>query len=228
MTCGRGNLSFTSVNLPRLGLEARNGDMDKFLRACWMRRSAWSSASCCTGFKIQCAKKVRNYPFLMGKGVWLDSDKLDWDDGGGRGAQARHPDRGLHRPGRGPQGPDRRASRGKRRRPRTWAWRSSGYMRRRMRRGGGKDRPELHAHRHPGGGPVSGRFVSHRPEEVTASIPGVTDRDYYTNSFHVPVYYPIKAFEKIQLEAPYHALTNAGHITYVELDGDTCKNPGGL
>lgn len=54
-------------------------------------------------------------------------------------------------------------------------------------------------------------------------IPGVTDREYYTNSFHVPVYYPISAFRKIQLEAPYHALTNAGHISYVELDGDPLR-----
>ena len=53
----------------------------------------------------------------------------------------------------------------------------------------------------------------------------MTDREYYTNSFHVPVYYPISAFEKIRIEAPYHALTNAGHISYVELDGDTAKNP---
>ena len=55
-------------------------------------------------------------------------------------------------------------------------------------------------------------------------IPGVTDREYYTNSFHVPVYYPINAIDKINIEAPYHALTNAGHISYVELDGDTTQN----
>ena len=55
-------------------------------------------------------------------------------------------------------------------------------------------------------------------------IEGVTDRDYYTNSFHIPVYFPIGAVEKIQLEAPYHAMTNAGHISYVELDGDTAQN----
>ena len=55
-------------------------------------------------------------------------------------------------------------------------------------------------------------------------IAGITDRDYYTNSFHIPVYYPIKAYRKIELEAPYHALTNAGHISYVELDGDTSLN----
>ncbi len=71
---------------------------------------------------------------------------------------------------------------------------------------------------------LSGRFVR-IDRKVFGLIPGVTDREYYTNSFHVPVYYPIKAFRKIQLEGPYHALTNAGHISYVELDGDTCKNP---
>jgi ribonucleoside-triphosphate reductase len=56
-------------------------------------------------------------------------------------------------------------------------------------------------------------------------IEGVTDREYYTNSFHIPVYYNISAFDKIKIEAPYHSLTNAGHITYVELDGDPAKNP---
>ena len=70
---------------------------------------------------------------------------------------------------------------------------------------------------------LSGRFVR-MDKKKYGEIPGVTDRDYYTNSFHVPVYYPIKAFRKIRLEAPYHALTNAGHISYVELDGDACKN----
>ena len=55
-------------------------------------------------------------------------------------------------------------------------------------------------------------------------LPGVTDREYYTNSFHVPVYYDISAFDKIAIEAPYHELTNGGHITYVELDGDPSEN----
>lgn len=53
---------------------------------------------------------------------------------------------------------------------------------------------------------------------------GITDRDYYTNSFHVPVYYPISAYDKIAIEAPYHALTNAGHISYIEMDGDPTEN----
>ena len=71
---------------------------------------------------------------------------------------------------------------------------------------------------------LSGRFVKIDREKY-GRIEGVTDRDYYTNSFHVPVYYPIGAFDKLAIEAPYHDLTNAGHISYVELDGDTAKNP---
>ena len=55
-------------------------------------------------------------------------------------------------------------------------------------------------------------------------ISGVTDKEYYTNSFHVPVGYKISAANKIRIEAPYHALTNAGHISYVELDGDLTNN----
>ncbi len=70
---------------------------------------------------------------------------------------------------------------------------------------------------------LSGRFVRIDRKQY-GELPGVTDRDYYTNSFHVPVYYPIKAYQKIALEAPYHAPTNAGHISYIEMDGDTTKN----
>ena len=70
---------------------------------------------------------------------------------------------------------------------------------------------------------LSGRFVR-MDKKRYGLIPGVTDKDYYTNSFHIPVYYNISAYEKIRKEAPYHALTNAGHISYVELDGDTANN----
>ena len=70
---------------------------------------------------------------------------------------------------------------------------------------------------------MSGRFVRIDAKKF-GKIKGITDRDYYTNSFHVPVYYNISAFDKIKKEAPYHALTNAGHISYVELDGDLANN----
>ncbi len=70
---------------------------------------------------------------------------------------------------------------------------------------------------------LSGRFVKIDREKF-GTIEGVTDKEYYTNSFHVPVYYPISAFEKIKIEGPYHALTNAGHISYIEMDGDPSQN----
>jgi ribonucleoside-triphosphate reductase len=70
---------------------------------------------------------------------------------------------------------------------------------------------------------LSGRFVR-MDKELFGSIPGVTDKDYYTNSSHVPVNYPISAFKKIEIEAPYHYLENGGHILYVEMDGDPTKN----
>ena len=70
---------------------------------------------------------------------------------------------------------------------------------------------------------LSGRFVRMDAKRY-GKIPGVTDRDYYTNSFHVPVYYNISSWDKIKKEAPYHALTNGGHISYIELDGDPTKN----
>ena len=70
---------------------------------------------------------------------------------------------------------------------------------------------------------LSGRFIK-IDRKVYGKIEGVTDKSYYTNSFHVPVYYNIAAAKKVQLEGPYHALTNAGHISYVEMDGDPSKN----
>lgn len=70
---------------------------------------------------------------------------------------------------------------------------------------------------------LSGRFVK-MDRERFGEIAHITDKDYYTNSFHVPVYYNIRAARKIDLEAPYHVLCNGGHITYVELDGDPTKN----
>lgn len=70
---------------------------------------------------------------------------------------------------------------------------------------------------------LSGRFVK-IDREIFGVIPGVTEYEFYTNSFHVPVYYPLSAFDKIKIEAPYHDLTNGGHISYVEVDGDVAKN----
>ena len=71
---------------------------------------------------------------------------------------------------------------------------------------------------------LSGRFTKFDKKKFGV-IPGITDKDYYTNSNHVPVYYKCSALHKAQVEAPYHALTGGGHIFYVEIDGDATHNP---
>ena len=78
VTCGRGNLSFTSINLPRIGIEAK-GDMKTFYKLL-DEKIALVEEQLLHRFKIQCSKKVYNYPFLMGQGVWIDSEKLDRND----------------------------------------------------------------------------------------------------------------------------------------------------
>jgi ribonucleoside-triphosphate reductase len=218
--CGRGNLSFTSINLPRLGLEA-GGDAGAFY-ALLDDRMDLVFRQLFHRFKIQSAKKVRNYPFLMGEGIWLDSGALDWDDAiaevlrhgtlsvGFIGlAEALKALIGRHH---GESDEAQRLGR-----------EIIGRMRRRTDEESERTRLNVTLLATPAEG-LSGRFVG-TDRRRYGLVPGVTDREYYTNSFHVPVYFSLPAFRKIRLEAPYHALTNAGHITYVELDGDTCKNP---
>jgi len=216
---GRGNLSFTSINLPRLAIKA-NHNIDMFFSEL-SRMLDLAVDQMTERFEIQCKKCVRNFPFLMGQGVWIDSEKLDWNEevrevlkhgtlsvgfiglaetlkcliGEHHGESERAQNLGLE---------------------------IITFMRRRM--------DEVSAERHlnytllatPAEG-LSGRFVR-LDRERYGVIEGVTDREYYTNSFHIPVYFPISAAKKIRLEAPYHELTNAGHISYVELDGDTTQN----
>ena len=172
-------------------------------------------------FRIQCGKKVYNYPFLMGQGVWIDSDKLGPDDSVGE--VLRHGTLSVGFIGFGGNAgvSDRQAPRREREEPEAGIGdhqpHAGAYG-----RGEPSDRAEFHAAGHACGR-AFGRFLR-MDQKKYGKIPGITDRDYYTNSFHVPVYYPISAFRKIELEAPYHALTNAGHISYVELDGDVCRN----
>lgn len=216
---GRGNLSFTSINLPRIGIEAK-GDIKKFYEILDSRIDLVIE-QLLHRFKIQCGKKVYNYPFLMGQGVWIDSQKLKPEDsiaevlkhgtlsigfiglaetlkvlvGKHHGESAESQKLGLE---------------------------IIGHMRKRMDDEAEKTGLNWSLLATPAEG-LSGRFVKIDRKRY-GNIEGVTDREYYTNSFHIPVYYPISAYQKIQLEAPYHELTNAGHISYVELDGDTCKN----
>ena len=216
---GRGNLSFTSINLPRLAIKAK-GDIDRFFEDL-DRMLDLCVDQLLERFEIQCRKHVYNYPFLMGQGVWIDSDKLSWNDevrevlkhgtlsvgfiglaetlkcliGEHHGESERAQNLGLE---------------------------IIGHMRARMDEESEKRGLNFSLLATPAEG-LSGRFVKIDKKKY-GIIPGVTDRDYYTNSFHIPVYYNISAFDKIRLEAPYHNLTNAGHISYIEMDGDPLQN----
>ena len=216
---GRGNLSFTSVNLPRLAIKAK-GDVDIFFELLdGMVDTAMDQLY--DRFKIQCQKKVRNFPFLMGQGIWIDSENLGPDDTveevikhgtltvGFIGlAECLKALIGKH------HGESEEAQK--------LGLEIVSFMRRKTDERARQTKLNWSLIATPAEG-LSGRFVRIDKKKYGV-IEGVTDRDYYTNSFHVPVYYPINAFEKIRLEAPYHALTNGGHISYIELDGDPMKN----
>ncbi|MDU3180675.1 MAG: anaerobic ribonucleoside triphosphate reductase [Lachnospiraceae bacterium] len=215
----RGNLSFTSINLPRIAIESNHDEkvfyekLDKMMEL--VAQQLYDR------FEIQAKKHVYNYPFLMGQGVWLDSDKLGPNDevrevlnhgtlsigfiglaetltalyGHHHGESEEMQKKGLEIIGHMREFTDRESER-----------RNLNYT--------------LLATPAEG---LSGRFVK-MDKKRYGVIKNVTDREYYTNSFHIPVWYDISAYDKIYKEAPYHALTNAGHISYVELDGDTAKN----
>lgn len=218
-TCGRGNLSFTSINLPRIGIEA-NKDVKKFYEILDQRIDLCVE-QLLHRFKIQCSKKAYNYPFLMGQGVWIDSDKLGRND-----SVAEVLKHGTLSVGFIGLAETLKALTGKHHGESEESYKLGleiiTYMRKRMDDKSKETGLNFTLLATPAEG-LSGTFVR-IDQKKFGKIPGVTDRDYYTNSFHVPVYYPISAFEKIRKEAPFHALTNAGHISYVELDGDVCKN----
>ncbi len=216
---GRGNLSFTSVNLPRIAIRS-HGNVDFFFEEL-DRKIDLIIGQLLERFEIQCKKRVRNYSFLMGQGVWIDSDKLGPDDEvrevlkhgtltlGFIGlAECLKSLLGVHH--------------GESREAQNLGLEIVGYMRKRMDEASEKYNLNFSLIATPAEG-LSGRFVR-MDKQKYGVIPGVTDRPYYTNSFHVPVYYDINAFDKIAIEAPYHDLTNGGHITYVELDGDPSQN----
>lgn len=219
VTCGRGNLSFTSINLPRLAIEAK-GDINKFYKSLddmidLVIRQLLHR------FKIQCAKIGKNYPFLMGQNIWLDSDNIGEYDTVSE--VLRH---GTLTVGFIGLAETLKALIGKHHGESAEAQKLGlaiiGHMRKRMDDEAQKTKLNFSLIATPAEG-LSGRFVK-IDRKIYGSISGVTDREYYTNSFHIPVYYPISAYKKIQLEAPYHNLTNGGHISYIEMDGDPTKN----
>ncbi len=219
VTPGRGNLSFTSINLPRLAIRAK-GDLDLFFDLLDSKLQL-VTAQLDERFEIQARKKVYNAPFLMGQGVWIDSEKLKPTD-----EQREVLKHGTLTTGFIGLAECLVALTGKHHGESPESQRLGleiiGHMRSycdRISRERGMNYTLIAT---PAEG-LSGRFVRIDRERYGV-IPGVTDRDYYTNGFHVPVYYDISAFDKIAIEAPYHALTNGGHISYIELDGDPTDN----
>ena len=216
---GRGNLSFTSINLPRLAIKSK-GDLTKFYELL-DKYMDLSIDQLMARYKIQAQKTVKNFPFLMGQGVWIDSEKLRENDTVGEVlkhgtmsvgfiglAETLVALTGKH------HGEDENS--------RKLGLEIITRMRKRLDEECEKTGLNFTLLATPAEG-LSGRFVKMDAKKY-GIIKGVTDREYYTNSFHVPVYYHISAFDKIKIEAPYHALTNAGHISYVELDGDPLQN----
>ncbi len=216
---GRGNLSFTSINLPRLAIKA-NHNIDVFFEML-DQMVALTIDQLFERFEIQARKRVRNFPFLMGQGVWIDSEKLDWDDEvrevlkhgtlsvGFIGlAETLKALIGVHH--------------GESEMAQNLGLEIIGHMRELCDAASARTGMNVTLLATPAEG-LSGRFVRIDRKKYGV-IPGITDREYYTNSVHVPVYYDISAAKKIRIEAPYHALTNAGHISYVELDGDVTQN----
>ncbi|MBQ8748661.1 MAG: anaerobic ribonucleoside triphosphate reductase [Oscillospiraceae bacterium] len=215
----RGNLSFTSINLPRLAIESK-GDEKVFYEKL-QEMLELVAQQLLDRFEIQASKHVYNYPFLMGQGVWLDSDKLAPNDtvrevlkhgtlsigfiGLAETLTALY---GTHH-----GESEEIQEKGKK---------ILSFMRKFCDDKSQELKMNFSLLGTPAEG-LSGRFIR-MDQKRYGKIPGVTDREYYTNSFHIPVWYPISAFDKIRLEGPYHALCNAGHISYVELDGDTAQN----
>ncbi len=215
----RGNLSFTSINLPRLAIESNHDEKVFYEKLQGMLEL--TAQQLLDRFEIQASKHVYNFPFLMGQGVWLDSDNLTNADsvrevlkhgtlsigfiglaetltalyGQHHGQSEEMQKKGLE---------------------------IISFMRKFCDNKSQAMKMNFTLLATPAEG-LSGRFIR-QDQKRYGKIPGVTDREYYTNSFHIPVWFPIAAYEKIRLEGPYHALCNAGHISYVELDGDTAKN----
>ena len=216
---GRGNLSFTSINLPRIAIESKGDEKAFYKRLEEMLELV--AQQMLDRFEIQASKHTYNFPFLMGQGVWLDSDHLSVDDDlrevlkhgtlsiGFIGlAETLTALYGQHHG----QNEDLQKK----------GLEIVGFMRNYCDNKSKALQMNITLLGTPAEG-LSGRFIR-MDKKRYGKIPGVTDREYYTNSFHVPVWHPISVYDKIRLEAPYHALCNAGHISYVELDGDVARN----
>ncbi len=224
---GRGNLSWTTINLPRLGIkhgialkERDKADMKAFYQELEGLMDKVKD-QLLERFEVQCSKHCYNFPFLLGQGVWTNGEKLKptdrlrkvWKHGslsiGFIGlAECLKALTGNH------HGEDEKSKK--------LGLEIIKFMRKKCDEYANEYRLNFACIATPAEG-ISGRFTG-IDKAIYGKIKGVTDREYYTNSFHIPVYFKISIADKIKAEAPYHALTNGGHISYIELDGDTASN----
>ncbi|HEG2606646.1 TPA: anaerobic ribonucleoside triphosphate reductase [Campylobacter lari] len=219
ITSGRGNLSFTSINLVRLAIEAK-GNLELFY-SLLKEKLELVYEQLLHRYKIQSLKKVKNFLFLMGEGIWIDSDTLKENDSvekiiahgtlaiGYIGlCESLIALIGSHH--------------GQSQEARELGLQIVRFMREFVDEKALKDKLNFSLIATPAEG-LSGRFLK-LDQKKYGILKGITDKEFYTNSFHIPVDFPISIYEKIQIEAPYHELNNGGHITYVELNGDVSKN----
>lgn len=222
---GRGNLSFTSINLPRLGLkhgQMLNGQFDRegFFQDLDDKMDLVKD-QLLERYRVQCQRRVKNFPFLMSQGNWLGSDQLGYDDT--LESVLKHGTLTIGFIGLAEclkalilqhHGESETAQ--------ALGLEIVTHMRERCDAYTKQSQLNFSLIATPAEG-LSGRFIKMDQQEY-GKIEGVTDKEYYTNSFHVPVYYPTDFYHKLATEAPYHALTNGGHISYVEMDGDPSEN----
>ena len=220
---GRGNLSFTTINLPMLALTA-DGNEDKFYELL-DKYLELSKKQLLERFEIQAKRKVKNMSFLMGQGVWIDSDKLGLEDEIREVIKHGTMSIGFiglaetlvalygHHHGEGKEYWDK-------------GYKIIKHIREYTDKISQEYKLNFSTFATPAEG-YSGKSLKQCRNKF-GIIKGVTDREYFTNSMHIPVYFDISAEEKIKLEAPFHELCNGGHICYIELDGDTTKNVGAI
>ncbi|MGE5550561.1 MAG: anaerobic ribonucleoside-triphosphate reductase [Bacteroidota bacterium] len=219
VTEGRGNLSFTTVNLPRVALRS-GGDLEAFYAGLDAVLEL-AARQLYHRYRIQSRLRVKDMPFLMGQHLYLDAEKLRPEDAilpaikhgtlsiGFIGlAEALMVLTGRHH-GENPGA-------------RQLGLEIVGFMRRKVDQLAEEYDLNYTLLATPAEG-LSGRFVA-LDRKVFGLVPHVTDKEYYTNSFHVPVDFQIGSAEKIQIEGPFHRLTNAGHISYVELSSPPVHN----
>ncbi len=224
----RGNLSFTSINLVRLALEARqcSDDLEKQIVVFHqsINRMIQSIAQQLkTRYEYQREAKTKQFPFMMENQMWMDANLSQIEVGD----CLKHGTLGIGFIG-GHQAMVALLGKGhdESEQANELLFSTVSMMHEQIQQLKEKTQLNYALLATPAEG-LSGRFVQ-LDRQKYGTIEGVTDRDYYVNSFHVDVKSQLSAYEKIKIEAPYHALTLGGHITYVEVDGHALANPHAL